>query len=308
MQTLETIARRIDTTQDLRSIVRTMKSLSAVSIRRYEIAAAAIAEYHETVELGLQVVLRAVQLADAGPPRGTVSGPTAAIVFGTDYGLCGRFNEQIADFAISRLESEGVSQDDRIWLVIGARARARLAALGEHPSAQYAPPSAASGLNKLAGSILIELDRLQSESGVSRALVFFNLRGKFGLAQPHLVHLLPVDPRYLRALARRPWKSRRLPAFTMKPDRLFASLIRQHLFVALFRAGAESSAAEHSARLLATQEAERNIANKLEEMSADYRQQRQAVITAEILDIIAGYEAVTHQRKETGAQPDGARG
>jgi len=55
MQTLEALRKRIGTTGELRGIVRTMKSLSAVSINQYETAGAAIAEYRRTIELGLQI-------------------------------------------------------------------------------------------------------------------------------------------------------------------------------------------------------------------------------------------------------------
>lgn len=295
MQTLELIARRIRTTEDLRSIVRTMKSLAAVSIRQYEVATSAIAEYHQTVELGLQVVLS--QRPIAAPPRfpRTPHVPKVIIVFGTDHGLCGRFNEQIVDFALDRLDRANTSRQEHLWLIVGARAQAQLEARGMKPDASYFLPGTVSGLNDIARSILVDLDRWQSAHGATDAIIFFNRREEFGLAKPHMTHLLPVDPRYLRALAYQPWKSRRLPTFTMKADKLFASLIRQHLFVTLFRAGAESCAAEHSARLMAMQAAERNIADKLEEMTADYRQERQSTITAEILDIIAGYEAVARK-------------
>ena len=59
MEMLEALTKKISTIENLKSVVRTMKSLSAVSIRQYETAEAAIAEYHRTIELGLQVVLRA---------------------------------------------------------------------------------------------------------------------------------------------------------------------------------------------------------------------------------------------------------
>ena len=67
MQTLEVLGKRIRTTEDFKAIVRTMKSLSAVSIHQYETAGAAIAEYHSAIELGLQIAL-----AGAATRRGSV--------------------------------------------------------------------------------------------------------------------------------------------------------------------------------------------------------------------------------------------
>jgi F-type H+-transporting ATPase subunit gamma len=97
----------------------------------------------------------------------------------------------------------------------------------------------------------------------------------------------------VRGLVHRPWPNRVRPTFTMEPEALLASLVRQHLFVGLFRAAAHSAASEHAARLAAMQAAERNIEEHLEEMNAAYRHKRQESITEELLDVVAGFEALT---------------
>lgn len=58
MQTIQGLKRKIDSTEGLQSVVKTMKSMAAVNIRQYEQATRALEDYHRTVELGLQVVLR----------------------------------------------------------------------------------------------------------------------------------------------------------------------------------------------------------------------------------------------------------
>ena len=79
--------------------------------------------------------------------------------------------------------------------------------------------------------------------------------------------------------------------FTMDPAALFAALARQHLFVTLYRATAESLASEHASRLVAMQTAEKNIEEHLTETTAAYRRKRQEAITSELLEIVAGFEA-----------------
>lgn len=59
---------------------------------------------------------------------------------------------------------------------------------------------------------------------------------------------------------------------------------------------AESLASEHASRLAAMQHADRNIQERLEELRAQFRQQRQLAITTELLDIVAGFEALADQR------------
>ena len=78
----------------------------------------------------------------------------------------------------------------------------------------------------------------------------------------------------------------------MDGERLFTKLIRQYLFVSLYRAFAESLASENASRLASMQGAERNIEERLADLNAQFHRQRQMSITEELLDIVAGYEAL----------------
>jgi F-type H+-transporting ATPase subunit gamma len=121
MATLEDLARHIEVVQDLQSVVRTMKTISAVAIRRHELAEQAMARYQETVELGLQVVLRDLDRADGGAEAGSpAGGRTAVVVLGSEIGLCGAFNDRLVTFALESLAASGVDAGDRLVLTIGA--------------------------------------------------------------------------------------------------------------------------------------------------------------------------------------------
>jgi F-type H+-transporting ATPase subunit gamma len=74
---------------------------------------------------------------------------------------------------------------------------------------------------------------------------------------------------------------------------LFSALIRQYLFVSLFRACAESLASENASRLAAMRGAERNIGERISELTNLFHQTRQMAITEELLDIAAGFEALS---------------
>lgn len=56
METLEELKRRIESTKDLQSVVKTMKALAAVRIRQYEKAVESLGDYNETVEMALRVI------------------------------------------------------------------------------------------------------------------------------------------------------------------------------------------------------------------------------------------------------------
>jgi F-type H+-transporting ATPase subunit gamma len=84
-----------------------------------------------------------------------------------------------------------------------------------------------------------------------------------------------------------------LPTFTMAPDTLLERLLNQHLFVTIFRACAESQASEHASRLAAMQAAQRNLDERVSDVTMQFRRARQNVITSELLDVVAGFEALT---------------
>jgi F-type H+-transporting ATPase subunit gamma len=289
METLDLLRSRIEATEDLQSIVRTMKALSTANIRQYERAAASLARYNHTVRLGLHVALRDRPAAPvAARSHEHVS---AAVVLGSDHGLCGRFNELITGHAIDEMRRLANSTRRCLTLVVGTRAAMRLETLRWDVDAHFQLPGSASGITAIVGTILVKIEEWQREQGVTRVRVFHNRRTDAATAVPRTVELLPVDLRDFRTLVERRWPSRVLPIFTMQSDRLLSSLIRQHLFVSLFRACAESMSSEHASRLVSMQAAERNIEERLDEMTAELRRRRQEAITTEILDILSGVEA-----------------
>ncbi len=96
---------KIDGAGELQSVVRTMKAMAASSIGQYERSVHALADYYRTVELGLVACLREDAPAPMHPERKsrTVAGPIGAVVFGSDQGLVGQFNDVVADYAIETL-------------------------------------------------------------------------------------------------------------------------------------------------------------------------------------------------------------
>lgn len=285
MDTLESLAKRIDTTQSLRSVVRTMRALSAASIAQYDGAVRSMRQYMRTVEMGLGVLIRSGRIAARG--SNTTAGPVMAVVFGSDHSLCGAFNERIIRTAIE--EQNKSAQEDWLWAAVGARAAYALEAAGRPVRQTIELPGTASGLVDTAHGLLLAIDEWRGRHKLSRVLLFHNRRRE-ETAEPYLLQLWPLDPDWLNMLARRPWRSRTIPTFTMNGPELFAALAREHLFANIFRSGAESLASEHATRLAAMQYALRNIDEHLTEMTGDFRRKRQEKITAELMDVVAGFE------------------
>ncbi len=288
MDTLEALSSQLETTTDIRSIVRTMKSLSSASIHSYERAVEAISTYERTINLGLRIVLR----DDIGQMHhpDTVTGRAAMIVIGSDRGLCGRFNDRIAEFAAEKLRA--AATEPPFLAVVGVRAAARLEAAGHPADRSFGLPGSIGGLTETVQTIAVGIDRWVAEDRVDGVALVYNRHRGGTLAEPVESTLLPVPKDHLNALARAPWPSRQLPTFRMERGQLLSWLISQYLFVGLYRGLAESLASEHASRLTAMQGAEHNIDDRLDDLRAAYRQKRQETITRELLDVVAGYESV----------------
>jgi alternate F1F0 ATPase F1 subunit gamma len=103
--TSASLRRKIDSAGDLQSVVRTMKAMAASSIGQYEQSVRALGDYYRTVELGLSVCfrdLRAAQSITAETGK-THAAAIGAVVFGSDQGLVGQFNDVAADYALKTL-------------------------------------------------------------------------------------------------------------------------------------------------------------------------------------------------------------
>ena len=310
MQTMEALRRRIKSAEDLLAVVRTMKALAAVNIRHYEKAVAALADYDHTIELGLHVLVR------ERPPRlapRAVDEGVALVVFGTDQGLCGQFNERVVACAhdtLTRAAHRSTAFAPYL-LTMGERCAGLLTEAGHPPDQVVGVPSGIAGITPLVGELLLYVDhyvdrwqarRSELGSGAggdrsphgpsARVLLIHNRPVGTALYRPEMTTLLPLDTVRLRQLAAAPWQSRALPFHRQEWHQLFSALVQHHLFVALYRACVESLASEDASRLMAMQNAESNIQDRLDGLSAAYHHQRQTRINAELLDIVAGFEAV----------------
>jgi len=293
MQTIEDLKRRIESTQDLHSVVKTMKALAAVKIRQYEKAVTSLDSYHATIEMGLQVVLRDRPEAHVTAKEGPRD-RLGAIVFGSDQGMCGQLNDQVAAHALQTMQRfSEVSRQDRFVLAVGDRVAARLQDDREVIQQILSVPSSITGIAGKVQQIVVEIDKWNAKQGIQKVLLFHSKHLSGASYEPRTVHLLPVDQAWLKRLRQKSWQGRALPMFTMDWDPLFSALIRQYLFVSLFRALAESLASENASRLASMQGAEKNIQERLSELNLRFHQQRQMSITEELLDVVSGFEVLS---------------
>ncbi len=288
MQTLETLRRQMNSTESLHSVVRTMKVLSMTSIRQCEAAVESLADYNRTVRLGLQIALR--HRPREGSPLPTASsGRLGVIVFGSAWGMCGRFNENLAHHTAERLLDE---TGQKTVLVLGEYVGGALESQGVVPDDQSAVPESVEGITARVQELLVNIEQWRLHRHIDRVLLFYNQSTSGSGYDPTMQRLLPFDDSWLNRLEREPWPTHQVPTFRGDWEALFASLVRQYFFVSLYRAFAESLASEHGSRLAAMQMAEDNVEERLDDLQSRFHRTRQNAITEELLDITSGFEAL----------------
>jgi F-type H+-transporting ATPase subunit gamma len=292
MQTPDAVKRRLDTFEDLRSVVRTMKALAAVNLRQYEEAVVSLGGYERMVDLGLQVLVRARPEAFTAR-AGRDTRRHAAIVFGSDQGLCGSFNDQIAALFVEARQSRASGMTDGPLLAVGTRVAGRLDEAGLAPAAVLTLPASPPLITSLVRDLLAWVEARRAAGECDGVDLYYNRPRGGATYKPHHAPLLPLDRARLRSLASAPWPSRSRPVFQSGWPVLFAAFVRQHLFVTLHRAIAESLVSENASRLAAMHAAERNIDERLAALRTEFHLQRQTAITTELLDIVSGFEVLS---------------
>jgi F-type H+-transporting ATPase subunit gamma len=284
--------RKIGGAGDLQSVVRTMKAAAASSIGQYENSVRALADYYRTVELGLGACFR-----ESGPApwiaerKGqTQTGAIAAVVFGSDQGLVGQFNDVVADYAVKTLAA--LSGTPEVWAV-GERVHARLTDAGLPPVGLFPVPNSVQAITPLVGQIQIESEARRAKGEYARVYVFHNRPQSGTLYQPVSQRLLPLDAQWQQGLAQVRWPTGNLPEVLCGGTTTLRALIREYLFISLFRACAESLASENASRLAAMQRAEKNINELLEDLNRTFHRQRQSSIDEELFDVVSGFEALS---------------
>ena len=307
MSSIELLQRQIHTAEELQAVVKMMKVLAALNIHQYEQAVTSLAEYNRTIEMGLHVVLKAIHTHDAHTQqvngdsnRKSLStsdvGRCGVIIFGSEQGMCGQFNEQISRYAIAELEKLNISPEHLAIFAVGSRIISHLETAGYAIEQTFAMAGSLAEITSMVQEILLHIAKWRDRQQIVRIFLFYNHLHSNTLCEPYKLQLLPLDREWLQHIESETWKtvsaveSRTLPTFTMPSDVLVASLLRQYFFILLYRAFGESLAGENASRLASMQVAEKNIAERLTEFTGQFQQKRQTEITDELLEITSAFE------------------
>jgi F-type H+-transporting ATPase subunit gamma len=291
METLETLHRKIGGVEDLRSVVRSMRAMAASNITQYETAVSSLRSYQRSIALGMAAYFGKTGLSTAEPALSAnkkAGRSTCAIVLGSDLGLVGQFNDGLAEHVLNSLGKW--PKQTEIW-AIGERMEAVLEDMGLRVTRTFHVPNSVNGITALVGDLLHIIQEELENGTVNEFHLFHNRLGEnHALPMVESSRFLPLDNRWRDQFTEMNWPTNRIPQIIGDPGDVLRGLVREFLFITLFRSCAESLASENMSRLTAMQRAENNIGDLLTELWAGYYALRQRSIDEELFDVISGFE------------------
>lgn len=292
METLAHLKQKLSSAEDLKSVVRTMKAMAASNIGQYELAVSSLGEYNRTVGLGIRAYFGTKQISASGSKvmiQNKQEPLHCAVVFGSDQGLVGQFNDTLADFVSANLVD--LPGDKEIWAV-GERVAVKLEDMGFTLGKRFPLPGSVEVITTLVSEILLSSEE-QVENGRFNQVFIFHNQPKTVVGYTATVQqLLPLNEQWKQRFLDITWPTTLIPQVAGSSKDTLLALIHEYLFTSLFKACAESLASENASRLVAMQRAEKNIGELLDNLNHQYHQLRQDLIDEELFDVISGFEAL----------------
>lgn len=223
------------------------------------------------------------------------TGAINVVVFGSDQGLVGQFNDVVADYAVKTLAA--LPGKPQVWAV-GERVYARLVNAGLSLMSLFDVPSSVQAITSLVGKIQLTSEEPHAKGEYAQLYVFHNRPQSGALYEPVSQRLLPFDTQWQQSMANVRWPTKSLTEVMGSGAGTLRALVREYLFISLFRACAESLASENASRLAAMERADKNIDELLQNLRDTFHRLRQSGIDEELFDVIAGFEALSVKKKK----------
>ncbi|MBB3934075.1 F0F1 ATP synthase subunit gamma [Aureimonas phyllosphaerae] len=295
MASLKDLRNRIASVKATQKITKAMQMVAAAKLRRAQDAAEAARPYSERMASVLANIAGAMEDGE-GLPLMVGTGKDDVhllVVFTSDRGLCGGFNSQIVRLVrehIRRLEaagktvkiiSVGKKGTDLMRRDFGDRIVARL----DHGGARTIGFSAAE-------TVADKVMELFEAGEFDVATIFYSAFVNVITQVPTAQRIIPAEVPKAEEATTQAGGATALYEYEPGPEEILADLIPRNIKVQLFRALLENGASEQGARMSAMDNATRNAGDMINKLSISYNRQRQAQITTELIEIIAGAEAL----------------
>ena len=288
MAELRELQRKLESIKVLREIVGAMRNLAAIYMRRAEATLRAIRPYADVVETAMRLTL---ERAQADPVDVDDDGPCVAIVFASDQGLCGTYNERVVRAALAFQQRRAGPVE---FVAIGLRGSQLLTQHGAEPALSVRVPTSLEGIRARVPELAAQVFQAYTARDVTRLFFIYNAYEGMGRFTGRERRVLPPSPQDLDL-----GKDRILgyePILTAPPAELLGYIVEEYFYIELYRGLLEGHASENGARLASMTAASTNIDKRLTEITQEFQSVRQDVITAELLDVVGGAEALRQGR------------
>jgi F-type H+-transporting ATPase subunit gamma len=296
MATVQDLKRRIRSIRNTRKITKAMELVASARLRRAQARIEAMRPYADRMtELMVGTARASSSLRGLTLLQRRDVQRAAIVPLTGDRGLAGAFNAQVLRhaFALERqLRADGV---ETRWLVAGKKGRSTLTFRGYEIETAWAGFSDRPAYTD-AQAIAHRAAELYESGEVDRVVIVYN---EFVSALVQRVverDVLPIPEELLREDRAETEREEALLGdfiYEPEPEEILQRLLPVYVETELYRALLESAASEQGARMTAMRNASGNAADLISSLTLDMNRARQAEITQEILEVVAGADALT---------------
>jgi F-type H+-transporting ATPase subunit gamma len=294
MASVQDIKRRIRSVRNTRKITKAMELVAAAKLRRAEARIEAMRPYADRM-LELMVGTARASSSVRGLPllQRREVGTVAIVPLTGDRGLAGAFNAQVLRHAFALDRSLRSAGTEVRWLVAGKKGRSTLRFRGHDVLHDWTGFSDAPGYAD-AAAIANRLAELYSNGEVDRVVVVYNHFESALVQRVVEQDVLPIPEQVLESGDDEHENALRGDfIYEPEPEQILERLLPVYVETELFRALLESAASEQGARMTAMRNASTNAGELIDRLTLDMNRARQAEITQEILEVVAGADALT---------------
>jgi len=290
MATQQDIARRIRSVRNTGKITKAMELVAASRLRRAQARIEGLRPYADRLQQ-LTVEVAAVTSRAYGQPlleKREVKG-VAVLALTADRGLAGAFNANVIRRSLAVAGEHRGQGRDVHWLAVGRKGGSSLRFRGQEIEASYTGITDRPKYSD-ASAIAERVAELYVEGKVDLVVMVYN-RFVSALTQAvETVDVLPVPEEVLTGQEVELIEG----AYLEEPDRseILARLLPTYVEVTIYRALLESTASEHGSRMTAMGNASENASNLIDSLTLEMNRARQAEITQQILEVVAGADAL----------------
>lgn len=291
MDNLNNLKSGLESAKNLQKIVSTMKSISAVNIKKYEKVALNLLKYKSNIDLGLQAILgqypnitNYVDCVENNVEKDNSHKRDIVIIIGSNQGLCGRFNDKISDFYLENC----INDNNKYIITIGDRINMLISSHKINIDKHFSIPNSTELIVNLVYDLFTIIEKFLTAGNLRKVVIYFTSHNSQNNGNLMKRKILPLEKSYFEKLEKIKWPTNNIPYWRIEAKQIISDLIQQHIFTNIYFTIANSMASEQKNRLITLQGAEKNIKDYITDTNLKYNQMRQNVITAELIDVISG--------------------